>query len=52
VIADAVRLAQWGRKWFEMPELIARMAGRPSLTEVRRMLKENKSAIDEQAKGG
>jgi hypothetical protein len=49
VIADAVRLAQWGRKWFEMPELIARMAGRPSLTDVRRILKENKTAIDAQA---
>ena len=49
VIADAVRLVQWGRKWFELPELIARMAGRPPLAEVRRVLKENKSAIDEKA---
>jgi hypothetical protein len=46
VVADAVRLVQWGRKWFELPELIARMAGRPSLSEVRRILKENRSAID------
>ena len=46
VMADAVRLVQWGRKWFELPELIARMAGRPPLAEVRRILKENKSAID------
>jgi hypothetical protein len=46
VISDAVRLVQWGRKWFELPELIARMAGRPPLTEVRRILKENKLAID------
>jgi hypothetical protein len=51
VIADAARLAQWGRKWFELPELIARMADRPSLPEVRRILKENKSAIDEKARG-
>ncbi|HEX3848153.1 MAG TPA: hypothetical protein VHV81_12300 [Steroidobacteraceae bacterium] len=51
VVADAVRLAQWGRKWFEMPELIARMAGRPPLAEVRRILKESKAAIDAQAKG-
>ncbi len=29
VIADAARLVQWGRKWFELPELIARMADRP-----------------------
>jgi hypothetical protein len=52
VIADAARLVQWGRKWFELPELIARMADRPSLPEVRRILKENKSAIDEKVRGG
>ncbi len=46
VVADAARLMQWGRKWYELPELIARMADRPSLPEVRRILKENKSAID------
>jgi hypothetical protein len=46
VIADAARLVQWGRRWYELPELIARMADRPSLPEVRRILKENKSAID------
>jgi hypothetical protein len=50
VIADAVRLVQWGRKWFELPELVARMAGRPPLAEVRRILKENKPAIDAKAK--
>jgi hypothetical protein len=50
VVADAERLVQWGRKWYELPELIARMAGRPSLPEVRRILKENKAAID--SKGG
>jgi hypothetical protein len=49
VIADAARLVQWGRKWYELPELIARMADRPALPEVRRILKENKSAIDEKA---
>ena len=46
VMADAIRLVQWGRKWFELPELIARMADRPSLPDVRRILKENKSAIE------
>ena len=46
VIADAARLLQWGRQWYELPELIARMADRPALPEVRRILKENKSAID------
>jgi hypothetical protein len=49
VIADAARLVQWGRKWFELPELIARMADRPALPEVRRILKENKVAIDKKA---
>jgi hypothetical protein len=51
VIGDAARLVQWGRKWYELPELIARMADRPSLPEVRRILKENKSAIDAKAGG-
>jgi hypothetical protein len=49
VLADAVRLVQWGRKWFELPELIARMADRPALPDVRRILKENKMAIDKKA---
>jgi hypothetical protein len=49
VIADATRLVQWGRKWFELPELIARMADRPALPEVRRILKENKLAIEKKA---
>ncbi|MGO9931064.1 MAG: hypothetical protein ACLPV8_04540 [Steroidobacteraceae bacterium] len=49
VIADATRLVQWGRKWFELPELIARMADRPALPDVRRILKENKAAIEKKA---
>jgi hypothetical protein len=52
VIADAARLVQWGRKWYELPELIARMAGRPTLPDVRRILKENKAAIDAKAVRG
>jgi hypothetical protein len=46
VIADAERLLQWGRKWYELAELIARMADRPPLPEVRRILKEHKAALD------
>jgi len=42
VLGDAKRLMQWGRKWYELPELIARMADRPPLPEVRRILKESK----------
>ena len=51
VIADAVRLVQWGRKWYELAELIARMADRPPLAEVRRILKDNKTAIEKKAGG-
>jgi len=51
VIADAERLLQWGRKWYELAELIARMADRPPLPEVRRILKEHKAALDESAGG-
>jgi hypothetical protein len=49
VIADAARLVQWGRKWYELAELIASMADRPHLTDIRRILKDNKAAIDEKA---
>ncbi len=49
VIADAARLVQWGRKWYELAELIASMADRPHLTDIRRILKDNKAVIDEKA---
>jgi len=49
VIADAVRLMQWGRKWYELAELISRMAGRPPLPDVRRILKDRKSEIEKMA---
>ena len=52
VMADAARLVQWGRKWYELAELIARMADRPPLPEVKRILKENKTAIEKKAGGG
>jgi hypothetical protein len=51
IIADAARLVQWGRKWYELAELIARMADRPPLAEVRRILKDNKTAIEKKAGG-
>jgi len=52
VIADAARLVQWGRKWYELAELIARMADRPPLPDVRRILKDNKTAIEKKAGRG
>ena len=51
VLADAERLLQWGRKWYELPELIARMADRPPLPEVRRILKEHKTNADKKNNG-
>jgi hypothetical protein len=52
VIADAARLVQWGRKWYELAEIIAKMADRPHLTDVRRILKDNKTVIDKKAGRG
>lgn len=51
VLADAERLIQWGRKWYELPELIARMADRPALPEVRRILKDNKALVERKIRG-
>ena len=52
VIEDAARLVQWGRKWYELAELISSMADRPSLIDVRRILKDNKTVIDKRAGRG
>ncbi len=52
VIADAARLVQWGRKWYELAELISAMADRPTLIDVRRILKDNKAVIDKKAGRG
>lgn len=49
VVADAVRLIVWGRKWHELVELIGRFAERPSATEIRRILKEHRAAIEKTA---
>lgn len=46
VVADAVRLLGWGRKWHELADLISRMADRPAISEVRRILRDHKIAID------
>lgn len=49
VVADAVRLIVWGRKWHELVELIGRFAERPSAAEIRRILKENRASIEKAA---
>lgn len=46
VIADAVRLLGWGRQWHELAEMIARLAERPNVTEIRRVLKTYREQID------
>jgi hypothetical protein len=47
VVKDAARLLSWGRDWHELPEAIARIAGRPSVAQVRQILRNSKGAIDE-----
>ena len=49
VIADAVRLIQWGRKWHELGELISRLADRPTVGEVRRILRTHRAHIETSA---
>jgi hypothetical protein len=48
VIADAVRLLGWGKAWHELAEAIARMAGRPTVGEVRKLLRAHKAEIERQ----
>jgi hypothetical protein len=52
VVRDAVRLLGWGREWHELPEAIARMAGRPDKARVRRILKSHQAAIQREAGTG
>ena len=47
VVKDAARLLSWGRDWHELPEAIARIAGRPSAAQVRQILRSSKGAIEE-----
>ena len=49
VVADAVRLLKWGRAWHELAEAIARMSGRPSLADVRAILRDRRADIETQA---
>jgi hypothetical protein len=46
VINDAVRLLNWGKPWHELAELVARIADRPKLPEVRRILRSHRAAIE------
>lgn len=46
VIADAVRLLEWGKQWHEIADMIARLAERPAPSEIRRVLRTYREHID------
>jgi len=46
IMDDAVRLLKWGRQWHELGELISRLAGRPTVGEVRRALRTHRARIE------
>jgi hypothetical protein len=45
VVADAIRLLEWGREWPAVAGLIARMADRPGETEVWKILRAHRAQI-------
>jgi len=49
IIADAVRLSKWGKPWHELADLIARIADRPPVGEIRKILRASKSDIQAKA---
>ena len=49
IIADAVRLLNWGKPWHELAELIGRIADRPPVGEIRKVLRAHRSEIESKA---
>jgi len=49
IIADAIRLLKWGKPWHELAELIGRIAERPPVPEIRKVLRAHKADIEAQA---
>jgi hypothetical protein len=49
VIADAVRLINWGRHWPQLASLIARLADRPAEPDVWTILRAHRAEIEAQA---
>lgn len=47
VVRDAARLLSWGRDWHELPQAIARIAGRPDVAQVRQILRSKRGAIEQ-----
>jgi hypothetical protein len=52
IIADAIRLLKWGKPWHELAELIGRIAERPPVAEIRKILRTHKSDIEAKATEG
>lgn len=52
IIADAIRLLKWGKSWHELAELIERIAERPPAAEIRKVLRANRTAIEDAAGTG
>jgi hypothetical protein len=51
IIADAIRLLKWGKSWHELAELIGRIAERPPVPEIRKVLRAHKTDIEAKASG-
>jgi hypothetical protein len=51
IIADAIRLLKWGKPWHELAELIGRIADRPPVAEIRKVLRTHKADIESKAAG-
>jgi len=45
VVADAIRMLQWGREWPAVAGLIARMADRPSESDIWKILRAHRTEI-------
>ena len=50
VIADAVRMLNWGREWPQIAGLIARLADRPGEPDVWKILRSHRAEIEAQAR--
>jgi hypothetical protein len=50
IVADAVRLLDWGNEWPQLASLIARLADRPSEKEIWSVLSEHRATIEARAK--
>ena len=50
IVADAVRLLDWGSEWPQLAGLIARLADRPSEKEIWGVLSAHRATIEARAK--